>query len=157
MTIMPARLAILAPETAIEFVQKGKGIALANFSHVEWRYGAFVVQLFAEKAPELLPLVLKQCIPTVAESLSAADKSWYEEAAPMLEAMLICAPASMHQMLDLIIVERAAVGWRAAWKARGGSRKTVEVLLRAASERTDAIGDLSRQFSKSRSTKLSVR
>jgi hypothetical protein len=157
MTIMPARMAIIAPETAVEFVRNGKTIALANFSHVEWRYGAFVVQIFAEKASELLPIVLKQCIPTVAESLSAADKSWYEEGAPMLEAMLTYAPASMHQMLDLISVEKAAVGWKAAWKARSGSRRTVNVLLRAASERTDAIGDFSRQFSKSRSTKLSVR
>jgi hypothetical protein len=157
MAIMPARMAIVAPETAVEFVRNGKTIALATFSHVEWRYGAFVIQLFAEKAPELLPIVLKQCIPTVAESLSAADKSWYEEGAPMLEAMLNHAPASMHQVLDLISIEKAAVGWRAAWKARSGSRRTVDVLLRAAGERTDAIGDFSRQFSKSRSTKLSVR
>lgn len=157
MAIMPARMAIVAPETAVEFVRNGKTIALASFSHVEWRYGAFVIQLFAEKAPELLPIVLKQCIPTVAESLSAADKSWYEEGAPMLEAMLNHAPASMHQVLDLISIEKAAVGWRAAWKARSGSRRTVDVLLRAAGERTDAIGDFSRQFSKSRSTKLSVR
>jgi len=157
MTIMPARMVIVAPETAVEFVRNGKTIALANFSHVEWRYGAFLIQLFAEKAPELLPIVLKQCIPTVAQSLSAADKSWYEEGAPMLEAMHALAPASMHQILDLISVEKATVGWRAAWNARGGSRRTVDLLLRAAGERADAIGDFSRQFRKSRSTNLSVR
>lgn len=157
MTIMPARMAIVAPETAVEFVRNGKSIALANFSHVEWRYGAFVIELFAEKAPELLPIVLKQCIPTAAESLSAADKSWYKESAPMLKAMLTHAPASMHQMLDLISVDKAAIGWRAAWKAGSGSRRTVDVLLQAAGERSDAIGEFSRQFSKSESAKSNVR
>lgn len=156
MAIMPARIAIVAPEMAVEFARNGKTIALANFSHVEWRYGAFVIQLFAARAPELLPAILKQCIPTVAKSLSGADKSWYKEGAPMLEAMLTHAPASMHQVLALISVETAAIGWRAAWRAGGGSRRTVDVLVRAACERTDAIGDLSRQFRKSRSTKLSV-
>ncbi len=91
------------------------------------------------------------------DTRSAANKGWYEEGAPMLEAMITYAPASMHQILDLISVESAAVGWNAAWKARSGSRRTVNVLLRAARERTDAIGDFSRKFSKSRSTKLSVR
>jgi hypothetical protein len=156
MAVMPARMAIVAPETAVEFVRNGKTIALANFSHVEWRYGAYVIQLFAERAPELLPTVLKQCTPKVAESISAAHKSWYEECAPMLEAMLTHAPASMHQVLDLISVETAAIGWRAAWKAGSGSRRTVDLLVRAACERTDAVGDLSRQFRKSRSRKSSV-
>lgn len=152
MATMSARLVLVAPDAAVEFVRGGKSIELSKFSHVEWHYGAFVIPLFSEKASDLLPSVLAQCIPTIAESLSATDESWYKESAPMLEAMLTHAPSSLQQVLDLMSVEKTAIGWRIALKVGGESKKTVETLLLAARERTDAIGDLARQLGKRRKT-----
>ena len=147
---MPPRLAVVAPDAAVELVRVGKSIALANYSHVAWTYGEFVIELFMEKAPELLPSVLAQCIPTIAQSLSEAHPSWYKKSSPMLKAMLAHAPESLQRVLDMMSAERAAIGWKAALGAERGSRKTMDVLLQAAGDRADAIGDLARQLRKRR-------
>lgn len=143
---MPARLAAIAPELAVEFVRQGRSIALARFGHVEWQYGAFVIALFVETDPLLLPTVLAQCIPTMAKSLQQPNESWYKESAAMLEGMLEHSPASLQLVLDHVDVENARVGWLSAWAAGGASRKTATVLLRAAKSRPDALGEFARQF-----------
>ncbi|WP_315533853.1 hypothetical protein, partial [Delftia acidovorans] len=150
---MPARLAAIAPELAVEFVRKGRSIALAHFDHVEWQYGAFVIALFVEKDPPLLPTVLAQCIPTMAKSLALPNESWYRESATMLEGMLEHSPASLQLVLDQVDVESACVGWSAGWAAGGSSRKTVTVLLKAAKGRSDALGEFARQFRPPRKAK----
>lgn len=93
---MPARLALIAPDLAVEFVRQGRSIALANFDHVKWQYGAFVIAIFLEKDPLSLPTVLAQCIPTMAKSLMQPHPSWYRESAGMLEGMLEHSPSSLH-------------------------------------------------------------
>jgi len=146
MEVMPARLALIAPELALKFVGLGRKIALAQFDHVEWQYGAFIVNLFAEHGADLLPTVLEQCIPTIAKTLGQRDASWYKEAAQMLEAMAEKAPASLQRALDEVELAGASVGWQAAWKARGTSRIAVSILLDAASGRSDELGAFARQF-----------
>jgi hypothetical protein len=153
MKTMPPRLTVIAPDTAVEFVREGKTISLASFSHVEWCYGEFVIALFSEKAPELLPRVLAQCIPAIAQAFSKPHASYYERATPMVKSMLTDAPQSLQQALDLVDPEKAAVGWKAALGASGDTKKTVNVLLQAARDRTDAIGDLARTLEKRRRTR----
>jgi hypothetical protein len=153
METMPPRLAVIAPDAAVEFVRGGKPIALASYSHVAWSYGEFVIALFLKKAPELLPTVLAQCISGIANAVSEAHPSWYKESSPMLKAMLIHSPESLQLVLDLVSIEKAAIGWKAALEAGGGSKKTVEVLIQAAGGRTDAIGDIARQLRKRRKTR----
>lgn len=143
---MPARLAVIAPELAVELVRQRRGIALARFDHVEWQYGAFIIALFVEKAPSLLHGVLAQCISTMAKSLSQPHESWYKEAAMMLEGMLEHAPASLQLVLDQVDVKSACVGWSAAWAAGGASRKAVKILLKAAKSRPDALGEFATHF-----------
>lgn len=150
METMPPRLAIIAPDAAVEFVRGGKSIALASYSHVAWSYGEFVIALFLEKAPELLSPALAQCIPALAKAVSEAHPSWYKESSPMLKAMLTHAPESLQLALNLVSAEKAAIGWKAALEAGGGSKRTVDVLLHAAGDRTDAIGDLARQLRRRR-------
>jgi hypothetical protein len=150
---MPARLAVIAPELAVEFVRQGRSIALTHFDHVEWQYGAFVIALFVEKDPPLLPTVLAQCIPTMAKSLAQPNESWYKESATMLEGMLEHSPASLQLVLDQVDVESACAGWSAAWAAGGAGRKTVTVLLKAAKSRSDALGKFASQFRPPRKAK----
>ncbi|MCQ4312786.1 hypothetical protein NAV33_12875 [Pseudomonas stutzeri] len=153
METMPPRLAVIAPDAAVEFVRGGKSIALASYSHVAWNYGEFVIALFLEKAPELLPPALAQCIPTIAKAVSEDHPSWYKESSPMLKAMLTHAPDSLQLALDLVSADKAAIGWKAALEAGGRSKRTVDVLLQAARDRTDAIGDLARQLRRRRKTR----
>lgn len=153
MEVMAPRLVLIAPDNALDFVRGGKKVALANFSHVDWVFGPFVVRLFADRDVNLLPATLEQCIPTLATSLSEAHESWYKESAPMLESMLKHAPQSLQKALDLMDVVRASVGWTAAWRAGGGSRNAARLLIRSARERTDALGDFARQLGKRARTK----
>jgi len=146
MEMMPAWLVRVAPDTAVEFVRKGKQIAIANSGFVEWHDGLFIVELFAEKAPELLPTVLEQCISMMATRLSMSHKDWSTKTASMIEGMREHAPESLQKVLDLIDVEDAKTGWKAAWKAGGGSKKTVEVLLRSAIHRADLLGEFAVTF-----------
>lgn len=150
---MPARLAVIAPELAVEFVRRGRSIALAHFDHVEWQYGAFVIAFFAEEDPSFLPNVLAQCISTMAKSLGQPNESWYKESASMLEGMLEHSPATLQLVLDQVNVKNACVGWSAAWAAGGASRKTVTVLLKAANGRSDALGEFARHFRPPRKSK----
>lgn len=154
MKTMPPRLAVIAPDAAVEFVRGGKSIALASYSHVAWRYGEFVIALFVEKAPELLRPVIAQCIPAIAEAVSEAHPSCYEDSSPMLKAMATHAPESLQQALDLVSAEKAMIGWKTALSAGSGSKKTVTVLLQAAGDRTDAIGDVARQLRKRRKSRI---
>lgn len=150
METMPPRLAYVAPDCALDFVREGKTIALARHTHVDWRFGPFVVALFAEKDAQLLPVALEPCIATLAKALSATHESWYKESAPMLEGMLAHAPQSLQNALDLVDVAGARVGWTAAKEAGAGGRKAVAVLLRAATGRSDALGALAAELSKVR-------
>ena len=68
----------------------------------------------------------------------------------MLKTMLTHAPESLQRVLDMMNAEKAAIGWKAAMSAGRGSKKTVDVLLQAAGDRTDAIGDLARLLRKRR-------
>ncbi len=150
---MPARLAVIAPELAVEFVRQGRSIALARFDHVEWQYGVFVIALFVEKDPLLLPAVLAQCISTMAKCLQQPHESWYKESTTMLEGMLEHSPVSLQLVLDQVDVDKACVGWTAAWVAGGASRKTVTILLTATKGRSDALGGFARQFRHPRKAK----
>ena len=153
MDSLPPRLAVIAPDLAVEFVRQGRTIALASFDHVEWQYGAFVIALFVEKDPLLLPSVLAQCISTMAKCLSQPNESWYKESAKMLEGMLEHSPVSLQLVLDQVSVEKACVGWSAAWAAGGTSRKTATVLLMATKGRSDTLGEFARQFRPPRKAK----
>jgi hypothetical protein len=150
MKTMPARLVIVAPQVAVSFVKSGRTISLASHGHVHWQYGGYVVELFASEAPELMPNILTGAMAAMAKALSSEHESWYSEAQPMLCAMLEHAPAGLHEMLSLIDPKKAAVGWQAARKAGGGSRRTVDTLVRAATDRSDALGDVARQLGRRR-------
>lgn len=146
MEIMPARLALIAPVLALEFVRDNKKIALARFDHVEFRYGSIIIAHFAQEEPSLLPKLISQCIPTLAKVISQRHESWYKEAAPMLEGMVKHSPGSLQVALDQVDVAGASVGWTAAWAAGGTGRKAVGILLKAANGRPDALGEFARQF-----------
>ena len=71
----------------------------------------------------------------------------------MLEGMLEHSPVSLQLVLDQVSVDKACVGWSAAWGAGGASRKTAVVLLTATRVRSDALGEFARQFRPPRKAK----
>lgn len=54
----PPRFALIAEDAAIQHVVNGREIRLAQHGHVDWDFGTFVIELFAEKRPDLLDALL---------------------------------------------------------------------------------------------------
>ncbi|TDY35346.1 hypothetical protein C8C89_3203 [Janthinobacterium sp. 75] len=146
MESMPPRLAYIAPTSAIEFVRSGKEISIANTAHVQWILGAYLIDLFSKEAPELVAAVVKQCIPTVAKSLSEEHPSWYKDSSILVECVLKYIPEALQQAFDQMAPEKAQVGWTAALEAGGGSKKSALLLIKAARDRNDGVGACARQL-----------
>ena len=136
----------MAPDVALRYVERGGNIALANFAHVDWRFGPGVLAIFAERRKDLLEKIIRPCEREIANSLSQPHPSWYEEASLFLSVLLSEAPASVPRILDLISVDKAKLGWQACLKGKAGARRTVGLLIEAALERDDAMGRLARDF-----------
>ncbi|MDP1979932.1 hypothetical protein [Undibacterium sp.] len=153
---MPPRLAYIAPSCAIEFVRAGRKIAIADSSHVHWKFGAYLISFFAKEAPELVPTIVNQCISTVAKCLSEAHPSWYKNSYILLECMQKFSPTGLQQVFEKMDLERVQVGWKAALAAGGESKKSVLLLILAARDRSDGIGQYARHLKKYSTQKIDV-
>ncbi len=142
----PPRLALMAPETALRYVDGGGTIALVSFDHVDWHFGPVVLTLFAEQRKELFETLVRPCESAVAASLSQAHPSWYGEASDFLRLLEAACPESLQRILTLMDVEKARVGWTACLKDRAGARRTASTLVQAAYGRNDSIGQLAREL-----------
>lgn len=142
----PPRLALMAPETALRYVDGGGTIALASFDHVDWHFGPVVLTLFAEQRKELFETLVRPCERAVAASLSQAHPSWYGEASDFLTLLETRCPESLQRILTLMDVEKARVGWTACLKDKAGARRTASILIQAAYGRDDSIGQFAREL-----------
>jgi hypothetical protein len=142
----PPRLALMAPETALRYVDGGGTIALVSFDHVDWHFGPVVLTLFAEQRKELFETLVRPCESAVAASLSQAHPSWYGEASDFLTLLETECPESLQRILTLMDVEKARVGWTACLKDKAGARRTASILVQAAYGRDDSIGQLAREL-----------
>jgi len=153
--MMPARLALMAPDVAFRHVERGRRIALSNADHVDWRYGAGVLAHFADGRPDLLPTLLAPTESHVAHVLSQRHPSFFGESALFLRLIRQCAPQSLDRILGQIDLTGAEIGWAAALAKGGASRRDVALLVEFALKRDDAIGDLARLL-RSRFVKRSI-
>ncbi|MCU1250074.1 MAG: hypothetical protein JWQ49_3103 [Edaphobacter sp.] len=142
----PPRLALMAPETALRYVDGGGTVALVSFDHVDWHLGSVVLTLFAEQRKELFEALVRPCESAVAASLSQAHPSWYGEASDFLMLLKTECPESLQRILTLMDVEKARVGWTACLKDKAGARRTASILVQAAYGRDDSIGELAREL-----------
>ena len=142
----PPRLALMAPETALRYVDGGGTIALVSFDHVDWRFGPVVLSLFAEERKEIFGSLVRACESALAVSLSQANPSWYGEASDFLTLLETECPESLQRILTLMDVEKARVGWTACLKDKAGARRTASILIQAAYGRDDSIGQLAREL-----------
>ena len=142
----PPRLALMAPDVALRYVERGGTIALVNFATVDWHFGPAVLATFAERRKDLLENIVRPYEREIANSLSQPHPSWYEEAATFLSVLLSEAPASIQRILDMISADTAKLGWQACLRGKSGGRRTVGLLIEAALERDDAMGRLARDL-----------
>ncbi|MBM1310353.1 hypothetical protein JQT66_09265 [Sulfitobacter mediterraneus] len=146
--ILPPRLAIIAPEVALDLVQNGRLIAIVRYQHVDWTFGPYVVALFGEERPELLPRLLQPYSEEIGKILSHRHPSWFKEAASFLQAVEKYAPKALSAILDAVEVRSAAIGWDAALRAGKSHRSAVSILIEAGIDRPDELGMTCRKLRK---------
>lgn len=138
----PPRLALIAPEVAIQHVADGREIRLVQHGHVAWDYGTFVIELFAEKRPDLLHAVLRPHEEGIATALSGQNSSWFSDAGAFLKSMCNHSPDVLESILTKVKVAEASKGWTDSLVHGGSARSSVAILVDAAIDQPGDIGAL---------------
>lgn len=146
--VLPPRLAIIVPEVALDLVQNGRSIAIVRHQHVDWTFGPYVVALFGEERPELLPKLLQPYSEITGKILSHRNASWFKDAESYLHAVQKYAPKVLSEILNAVEVQSAAIGWDAALRANKSHRSAVSILVEAGIDRPDELGTTCRELRK---------
>ena len=157
--IMSARLAMLAPDVAIQELQSGHVIGLGDSFHFEWQIGAAVVAQIAKSSPEFLEPLLRPHLSTAGYLLSKPNQPFFGE--PLLFLCLVwqLSPKSFCGIVSSINPEGALVGWCDSLNAKTHSQKrradtfqsdrhTAAWLIERTLEREDRVGDVARALRK---------
>lgn len=153
--VMPPRLALMAPEVAHRHVEKGLGIALSRFDHVEWRFGAVLIPYFYQSRPDLVDALLTPAEATVARSLSQHHPSRYKEVTLFIRLLRQLAPQSLERILAQVDASGAEIGWAAALSHGGAPRRAAALLIDSSQNRSDSLGLAARRL-RARFARLSV-
>lgn len=142
----PPRFALIAPAVAIQHVADGREIRLVQHGHVAWDYGTFVIELFAEKRPDLLHAVLHPHEAGIAKGLSGQNSSWFSDAGAFLKSMRSHSPDVLKSILTKVNVVEASKGWTDSLVHGGSARSSVAILVDAAIDQPGDIGALARSL-----------
>jgi hypothetical protein len=144
----PPRLALISPETAIEHLNAGRKVRLVHYSHVEWDYGAVLVEMLANNRPNLLSTFLAPHEEGIAKSLSGQNASWFAESGPFLNALRKHAPRHLSSILAQVDVVAASKGWTDSLQKAGTARAAVAILVDVANDESGEIGALGQKLRK---------
>lgn len=144
----PPRFLLMAPEAAIQHVVNGREIRLAQQRHVDWGFGTFVIELFAEKRPDMLDIVLRPYEVDIAKALSEKNSSWFRDAGDFLESLRNHSPEILDSILTQVDTTAAADGWIDSLSKAGSARTSVANLVDSALELSGDIGALARSLRK---------
>jgi hypothetical protein len=147
-SVLPPRLAIIAPNAGYKHVSMGRVIALSQHDHFDWRFSAGVLKDFAEECPSLVEKLLEPHLST-ASALMGRDPSFYRDAIEMIRLMRQVAPDAFSKLLTAIDPLTAENGWAAALKQGGDTRRVVALLIESAIGRRGDLGKLARNLRKS--------
>lgn len=144
----PPRFVLMAPEAAIQHVDNGREIRLAQYDHVAWDFGTFVIELFAEERPDLLDPLIRPFKEDIAKALSRQNSSWFADAGAFLESLRNHSPDTLNSILTKVDVTTASEGWIDSLSKTGSAKITVAILVDAAMELTGDISVLARDLRK---------
>jgi len=158
---LSARLAMLAPEVAIEELDAGRVLGLSDPWRVEWRLTAGLIASVATPRPELVETAFRPHEAKASEELSNKMQPFFGGPLLCLRFLQERAPASFERIIAGIDVDTAAIGWEWALKgldANGkassprdevrNARRTAAWLVEQCLSRSDRIGALARSLRK---------
>lgn len=157
---LSVRLAMLAPQGAVEQVEAGAIVELASHGHFHWRMSAALIAQLAMMRSDLIEAMVTPHEALAGEKLSSKSQPFFDE--PLLFLRLLCqlAPASFERIMAAIDPAGAEIGWGtalsgadAARHAPDGDREQARIdrqtaawLVEITHERPDALGETARRL-----------
>jgi hypothetical protein len=144
----PPRFVLMASEAAIQHVVNGREIRLVQYDHVDWDFGTYVIELFAEKRPDVLDTVISPFAGDIAKSLSRPNSSWFTDSGAFLESLRNHSPDTLRSILAKVDTATASEGWSDSLSKKGGARISAAILVDFAIELSGEIGALAQRLRK---------
>ncbi len=157
---LSVRLAMLAPEAAVDQITAGRSVGLAAYGHFHWRMSAAVVAQLADTHPNLIEPLVAPHEAVASEQLSKKSQPFFDEPLLFLRLIWQLAPASFERIMGGIDPSRAEVGWRAAlsgedaakhapkgdWRQKVDDVQTAAWLVERSLGRNDDLGAAARRL-----------
>ena len=145
----PPRLVLIAPESAIEHLKRGREIRLAQFDHVDWHIGGMAVATIDEAEPELVPQVFAPFSRQFSRALSAPNASFFRDSELMISLMLAKAPGFATSVLSRLDVGVAERGLADCLRGRRGYQRSAALIVEATIGLPGPSGAMARRLRKS--------
>lgn len=151
--LFPPRFARVLPAQVSRHVEGGGEIRFRPQEVDDWYYWPSAILTLAKHRPTLvMDLVLKR-EKEIGLALSGSEYNWYDHTTWFILNLTNWDSDCLQRVLSHVQISTAASGWVASLKKGGGSRKAVSLLIEAAKDRSDEVGQfarkLRRQFPKS--------
>ena len=146
--VLSPTLAFLSPDLAIRHLDSGKVIGIVAGDHINWRGGAVVIAQLIKPRPDLVPVVLEPIVTPVFTMLSKSHPSFWRDAHLFLHLIRQIAPENLERILDGVNPVTAEANWVAGVKSPPDIRRATSILVEAALNRPDAVGDMARRIRK---------
>lgn len=142
---LPPRLVLIAPEVAIQHIERGRQIRLASY-HMDWRYGGIALAVIADTRPELVEVASSPFESDFAKHFSAPNSSFLDGAAFFIWVLGERAPQLLTRVLTQLNVEEAERGLAGCFAKGGEPGKAAALLVGAALSIPGKVGDMAKRL-----------
>ena len=142
---LPPRLALIAPEVAIQHIERGREIRLASH-HMDWRYGGIALAVIADTRPELVEVASSPYERNLTNDFSAPNSSFIDGAALFIWVLRNRAPQLLTRVLTQLNVDEAERGLADCFAKGGEPGRAAALLVDAALEIPGKIGDMAKRL-----------
>jgi hypothetical protein len=144
----PLRLAIIAPQVALDYASSKGDFQLVKHGHVDWTFGPFFIELLGRENPEILQEAFNNYKNDIAKVLSAHHQSFYSDSAIFLQKLRFYALSTLESILELIDVKNAEIGWTNCLTNSGSQQHAIAILVDVAINMPGEIGLLANRMRK---------
>lgn len=140
------RLAVIAPEAAIEHAKRGQPVRLAQYNHVDWYFGGLAVALIHEVEPDLVPQVLAPFEDQFVRALSSPNSTFFDESELLISLLVDRTPEFAAGVLSRLDVRAAEGGLADCLRKKKGHKRASALLVEAAIGLQGQTGEMARRL-----------
>ncbi|WP_139306302.1 hypothetical protein [Methylomonas sp. LWB] len=147
-TVLPSRIAILAPGLACSLVERGGKIAIGEDMSLNWKVAVYVIHQFGELRPELVPYLLAPHESKAAESLQSKQTNILDDADIFLRTLEQYVPEGLTRILSMLEPKAAEDAWSACFAKGGKPSRTAAILVEHCLEMDWELGMVAKRLRK---------